>query len=443
MADLFDHYDENDNIHVLVYTLAPGGKWQSQVFTTESAYTIEEIDLLAYRGVGSDPGDLIVSIREVDGEGEPLDVDKDDVTGTVDAGTFTDDTAGLWYKITLDAGIELATDTQYVIVARTTNPNAAHRVHWRCESASPPGYADGSRWESNDAGSTWSETTGIDCMFRCYGTAGVAPKEGTGSIAAVTTLSGSAKASRKCSGTTAIVTALSGDGKIYKPGSGTIAIVTALSGRASTIYSASGSIGILVSISGVGFISLLGGFYRANNKRGYLNARMVPSDSQMELQVIDYGGGAKDRNIPTHAADKLMQLVIWGIQYPNPSAAADREIVSAEWDAGQVFDIVRAQEGTEAHDHYIGDNVALLLTAEMTREILILSDFTETPEGSIAYTEDTDVPPDGTMEVIHLLPDDEVSDEGYKKILVSGGPGEPPYWQFCWAMEVGGKKRDP
>jgi len=151
-------------------------------------------------------------------------------------------------------------------------------------------------------------------------------------------------------------------------------------------------------------------YYRANNKRGYLNARIVPSDLRLELQDIDYGGGAKDRNIPV-IEGKLLRLVIWGIQYPSPSADPDREIVSAEWlehsSSGQVFDIVRAQEGTEAGDHYIGDNVALLLTADMSREILIFEDFEESIAGSIAYTDDTDE--DGEMEVLALPPDDEVS----------------------------------
>ena len=180
-------------------------------------------------------------------------------------------------------------------------------------------------------------------------------------------------------------------------------------------------------------------YYRANNKRGYLNALVTPAASQLELQDIDYGGGARDRNIPAEA-DILMRLVIWGIQYPNPSADPNREIVSAVWSgSGQVFDIVRAQEGTEAKEHYIGDNVALLFTADMSREILIFEDFEDSPIGSIAYTEDTDE--DGNMEVLNLLPDDEVSEEGYKKILVSAGAGEPPYWQFAFSFEVGAAKK--
>jgi len=179
-------------------------------------------------------------------------------------------------------------------------------------------------------------------------------------------------------------------------------------------------------------------YYRANNKRGYLNARVTPTDIQLELQVIDYGGGAKDRNIPT-IAGKFMRLVIWGVQYPSPSADLDREIVSATWTgSGRVFDIVRAQEGTEAHDHYIGDNIALLFTADMSREVLIFEDFEESIAGSIAYTDDTDE--DEEMEVIALPPDNEVSEEGYRKILVSGGVGKPPYWQFAFATEVGATK---
>ena len=180
-------------------------------------------------------------------------------------------------------------------------------------------------------------------------------------------------------------------------------------------------------------------YYRANNKCGYLATRLLPAESQVELQDLDYGGGTKDRNIPT-IADKLMRLVIWGIQYPSPSADPDREIVSAVWSgSGQIFDITRAQEDTEAGEHYAGDNIALLFTADMSREILIFEDFENSPEGSVAYTEDTDV--DGNMEVLALSPDDEVSEEGYKKILCSAGLGLPPYWQFAFDAEIGALKR--
>jgi len=179
-------------------------------------------------------------------------------------------------------------------------------------------------------------------------------------------------------------------------------------------------------------------YYKENNKRGYLNEHILPDDSQVELQDIDYGGVSKDRNIP-RVVDKLMRLVIWGIQYPNPSAAPDREIVTAIWSgSGQVFNIVRAQEDTEAGDHYVGDNIALLFTADMSREILIFEDFENSIAGSIAYTDDTDE--DGEMEVVALPPDNEVSEEGYKKVLVSGGVGEAPYWAFAFAEEVGASK---
>lgn len=150
----------------------------------------------------------------------------------------------------------------------------------------------------------------------------------------------------------------------------------------------------------------MGKYYKENNKRGYLNGRVLQSDSQLTLQDIDYGGGGKDRNIP-RVSGKLMRLVIWGIQYPNPSAAPDREIVSAIWSgSGQIFNITRAKEGTEAGEHYAGDNIALLFTAGLSREILIFEEFEESVIGSLAYTEDTDE--DGEMEVLALPPDDEV-----------------------------------
>lgn len=176
--------------------------------------------------------------------------------------------------------------------------------------------------------------------------------------------------------------------------------------------------------------------HRANYKKGYLEVVLNIGDTQMTLQDIDYGGGAQDRNIPA-VADITMRLVIWGVQYPNPGNDPNREIVTAVWSgAGTVFNITRAQEGSEESTHYIGDNVALLFTADMSREVLIFDDMLTAEDGSIGYLEDTDG--DGDMEVQPLEPDGEVSDpEGYSKILVTGGPGAAPYWQFAFATEVG------
>jgi len=180
--------------------------------------------------------------------------------------------------------------------------------------------------------------------------------------------------------------------------------------------------------------------HRANYKKSYLQDTIYPTDIQMTLQDVDYGGGNKDRNIPQ--TSDTMRLVLWSVAYPNPSADPDKEIVTAEWVSGRIYNITRAQEGTKAGTHFTGDNIALLFTADMSSEILIFEDFAESDVGSIAYTKDTDA--DGDMEVVALGPDDEVSDpEGYKKILVSGGVGKfvDPYWQFAYASEVGANKR--
>jgi len=179
--------------------------------------------------------------------------------------------------------------------------------------------------------------------------------------------------------------------------------------------------------------------HRANYKKGYLQSTIYPTTVQMILQDIGYGGGNKDRNIPQ--TTDTMRLVLWSVAYPNPSADPDKEIVTAEWVSGRIYNITRAQEGTEAGTHFTGDNVALLFTADMSREMLIFEDFVGSDLGSIAYTKDTDA--DGNMELVALSPDDEVSDpEGYKKVLVSGGVGRfvYPYWQFIYATEVGAKK---
>lgn len=178
--------------------------------------------------------------------------------------------------------------------------------------------------------------------------------------------------------------------------------------------------------------------YRENYKRGYLQSILSASALSITLETT---AGYTIRDIPAIIGE-TMRLVIWGVQYPNPSADPNHEIVTATWTgSGQVFTIIRAQEDTTASIHYIGDNVALLLTADMSKEILIFADLENADIGSIGYTDDVDL--DGDMEVVPLAPDDEVSDpEGYRKVLVSGGATSYyPYWQFCWADEVGGIRK--
>jgi len=180
-------------------------------------------------------------------------------------------------------------------------------------------------------------------------------------------------------------------------------------------------------------------FLRKNNKVGFLEQILNAGTLSMTVEDMWYGNTAQDRSLPRELGSKMM-LVLWGKSYSNPSSAPDKEIIIAEWSGtGFVYTITSRGVGeTTDQAHYIGDNVALLWTAEMSSEICIFDDILKSGIGSIGYLDDLDV--DGCNEVIPLIPDDEVSDpEGYKKILVSGGADKLiyPYWQFAFATEVG------
>jgi hypothetical protein len=182
-------------------------------------------------------------------------------------------------------------------------------------------------------------------------------------------------------------------------------------------------------------------YVRANNRFAWLEQILNIGDTTLVTEDTWLGDISSDRSLPK-IEDRDIMLVLWGRRYPNPSADPNREIVIARW-SGTGFTwntTYRGVGGTEENTHYIGDNVALIYTAEMSWEICIFDNLLRAVHGSIAYTDDLDS--NGCCEVYPLVPDNEVSEEGYKKILVTGGSNQTifPYWQFVWATEVGGKK---
>lgn len=96
------------------------------------------------------------------------------------------------------------------------------------------------------------------------------------------------------------------------------------------------------------------GYLKENFAFGTLNATVLIGASQLTM--------AAGHSLPT--ASGSFQLVIWdAASFPNPSDDPDVEIVTASFDAGDVYDIVRAQEGTSAIEHAVGEKAGLHYTA--------------------------------------------------------------------------------
>lgn len=89
--------------------------------------------------------------------GDPTGADL--ASGTTDGDTLPQGTYEE-REITFGAGIELTSGVKYAIVVRAATTD----LWWMNDSGNP--YANGDHYESADAGSSWSEKSGIDCWFQ-------------------------------------------------------------------------------------------------------------------------------------------------------------------------------------------------------------------------------------------------------------------------------------
>ena len=163
MADLKDSFTTFDGTGVFT---CRGTQWCAQTFTTTSAYAISDVALNCWK-YGS-PGNITVSIREVDGvTGKPIGGDLCSVT-VADSEISTLPSL-LYYIFTLDTSSPLADATKYAIVARAINGDASNYFQALGHSG---GYANGGSFVSSDSGSSWgTESTIADANFRTYGVA--------------------------------------------------------------------------------------------------------------------------------------------------------------------------------------------------------------------------------------------------------------------------------
>jgi len=141
--------------------------WVAQTFTAPTAHILRAVKLKLYRSVATgDYGDLIVSIRAVDGAGKPTGADLS--TGSLDANLLPDTAFGTWWQIYFSSGVALTAATKYAIVCRLPGATFARYVRW---TQGPPGvYTDGSRADSADSGVSWTLQDPSDGRFEELGT---------------------------------------------------------------------------------------------------------------------------------------------------------------------------------------------------------------------------------------------------------------------------------
>ena len=140
---------------------------KAQTFLTTSAYKVTSVKVNLYKS-GS-PNDLDVYIVPCTGS-TPQGIANAIASGSFAAADISTDTAGTLYEITLGAGADLADATLYGIALRQ---NAASPNIITCRMRySDNLYTDGSIWESNNDGETFTgigEHTDRDWYFEVWG----------------------------------------------------------------------------------------------------------------------------------------------------------------------------------------------------------------------------------------------------------------------------------
>ena len=101
-------------------------------------------------------------------------------------------------------------------------------------------------------------------------------------------------------------------------------------------------------------------YLKANFAQATLNGTLAQSAAQVTVNA--------GHSLPEDVG-KTFQLVIWDDgTYPNPADDPNVEIVSAVYNASNVYDITRAQEGTADVEHASADKAGLHFTAAQANE---------------------------------------------------------------------------
>lgn len=140
--------------------------WAAQTFVAVGVHSVTSIKLKCYR-VGIDVGDMIVSLRAVDGSSKPTGADLTVSAPHLNASEFTTNTNGFWYEWNVSSYV-LTDGVKYAIVARCPSTGGGiNRSVWRI--GDDPIYGYGGLVRSSDGGSTWTLFNDYDGMFEIWG----------------------------------------------------------------------------------------------------------------------------------------------------------------------------------------------------------------------------------------------------------------------------------
>lgn len=162
MATKFQYYNSGDDGEGVIW----GDKIVGQQFTVSIAHSIEYVKLKMAKYGSSSPGNLVVEIQEVGGDGKPTGVVL--CSAIVDANAYNQPQA--WRTINFSSPADLQPG-MYAICCHDEDWDGSSTilVQWAKDGSSPT-YSAGTMLYSGTKGATWQLNTGEDMMFEEWGT---------------------------------------------------------------------------------------------------------------------------------------------------------------------------------------------------------------------------------------------------------------------------------
>jgi hypothetical protein len=128
-----------------------GSSWKAQTFTPQVTHTVTLIKLPLLR-VGTPPGNVVVSIRNVDASGYPTGADL--ASGSITCSSvITNWSPMTWYDVSLGNGCLLQAGKTYAIIFRAPDAISTNRPFYWINDAGT--YGRGRCLFSWNSGSTW------------------------------------------------------------------------------------------------------------------------------------------------------------------------------------------------------------------------------------------------------------------------------------------------
>lgn len=159
-------YEENADYSTSNVSSIYDDKWIAQTFTPSVSHSITRVKLVL--GKALSPGDLTVSIRATDGNGQPTGSDL--ASGTQVEADIPTVWSGTQVFVDFSSPATLIADTKYAIVCRALTGDVNNKVNWYKKTSDV--YAGGNVETSTDSGAAWSASSSHDAAFEEWGIVG-------------------------------------------------------------------------------------------------------------------------------------------------------------------------------------------------------------------------------------------------------------------------------